>query len=192
METMIAQTENTTHQIWSELKTSLRGFIARRIDNEADADDILQNVFLSIHSRIHQLKDTGKVHAWVYQITRNAIYDYYRSRRPEISLDKSESFDIAQEETPEAENERQEILSCLNPMIDRLPDNYRRALRLADIQEIPQAEVANQLNISVSGAKSRVQRARGKVKNMLLDCCQFEFDRLGRAVGINGKGCSSC
>lgn len=188
----VAQTENATHQIWIELKTNLHRFIARRAYNEADADDILQNVFYKIHCHIDRLRDTSKIHAWVYQITRNAIIDYYRSQRPEISLDASDAFDIAQDETPEAENAREEILACLSPMINGLPENYRRALLLADIQEIPQAEVADRLNISLSGAKSRVQRARGKMKDMLLDCCKFEFDGLGRAVSMDGKDCSSC
>lgn len=183
---------DATQRIWFELRANLHRFIARRTRNEADADDILQEVFYKIHRNVGHLKDTNGLHAWVYQITRNAIIDHYRRRKPEISLDAFDAFDVAQENTLEAEREREEILSCLKPMIDRLPEDYQLALRLADIDGIPQAEVATQLNISVSGAKSRVQRARGKMKKMLSDCCQFEFDRFGRAVAINRKDCSSC
>lgn len=184
--------QDVTIRIWTELRANLHRFIARRTRDEADAEDILQDVFFKIHRGIDRLDNTSRLHSWVYQITRNAIVDHHRRRKPEISLDAFDAFDIAEEKAPEAEIEREEILSCLTPMIDRLPEHYQSALKLADISGIPQTEMATQLNISVSGAKSRVQRARGKMKEMLSDCCQFEFDRFGRAVGMNRKNCSSC
>lgn len=189
----IADAQDATYQIWVELKANLHRFIARRTSNEADADDILQEVFVKIHSNIGRLRDTTKLHAWVYRITRNAITDHYRSRRTELSLDAVEpdALDIAEEELPESEAEREEIMACLGPMVQRLPDDYREALLLSDLQGITQAKVADELKISVSGAKSRVQRARGKMKAMLLDCCHFEFDRLGRAVTMDRRECGS-
>ena len=189
----VLETQDATYQIWVELKANLYRFIVRRVDNEADAEDILQDVFYKIHSQIDRLKDTTKIYSWVYRITRNAIIDHYRSRKGNVSLDESpDVFDIADDELPPAEAEREEIVACLKPMMERLPEDYRLALQMADVQGIPQAEVAGQLNISVSGAKSRVQRARGKVKDMLLNCCNFEFDRLGRAVSMDKNSCGSC
>lgn len=190
----VAETQDATYQIWVELKTNLHRFISRRASNEADADDILQEVFIKIHSNIGRLRDTTKLHSWVYQITRNSIIDYYRSRRSDLSLDASpDAFDISKEEMPDADAEREEIMKCLSPMVARLPDEYRKALVMSDVQGITQAKVAGELNLSVSGAKSRVQRARGKMKDMLLDCCHFQFDRLGRPVTMNSKNCgSSC
>ena len=186
----VAETQDATYQIWVELKSNLHRFIARRANNEADVDDILQDVFVKIHSNIGRLRDTAKLHAWVYQITRNAIVDHYRNRRPDVSLDESpDAFDIPKEETSEAEAGRDEIMKCLNPMVERLQAGYRKALVMADIQGVTQAEIADDMNLSISGAKSRVQRARGKMKAMLLDCCQFEFDRLGRAVVMDSKNC---
>ncbi len=187
----VADTQETTYQIWVELKTNLRRFIARRASNEADADDILQEVFVKIHSNIGGLRDSTKLHSWVYQITRNAITDYYRSRRSDVSLDTSpDAFEIAGEEPLEAEGERDEIMVCLNPMVERLPEDYRKALEMSDVIGLKQAVVATELNISLSGAKSRVQRARSKMKDMLLDCCNFEFDRLGRAVAMDRRDCA--
>ena len=186
--------QDGTYQIWVECKANLHRFISRRVNNEADADDILQEVFVKVHSSIDRLRDSTKLHSWLYQITRNAIVDHYRSRKTALSIDDSpESFELAQEETTEADVEREEIMACLAPMMERLPDDYRKALQMSDVEDIKQAEIANELNISVSGAKSRVQRARGKVKDMLLDCCHFEFDRLGRPVAMDGRDCgSSC
>ena len=188
----VAETHDATYQIWVELKTNLHRFISRRANNEADADDILQDVFFKIHSNIECLRDTGKVHSWVYRITRNAIIDYYRSRRTDLSLDASpDAFEVAEEDAVESDTDREEILACLSPMVERLPNDYQRALVMSDVQGITQARVADELNLSLSGAKSRVQRARGKVKTMLLECCHFEFDRLGRAVTMDRRDCGS-
>ena len=188
----VAETQDATYQIWVELKTNLHGFIVRRARNEADADDILQDVFVKIHTNVGRLRETTKLHSWVYQITRNAIIDYYRARRPDVSLDESpDAFDILDEESPEADAGREEIMRCLNPMVARLQTDYRKALVMADVQGVTQAQIADDLNLSVSGAKSRVQRARGKMKAMLLNCCQLEFDRLGRAVTMDSKNCGS-
>lgn len=189
----VIEAQDATYQIWLELKTNLHRFIARRTANEADADDILQDVFFKIHTRIDQLKDTTKIHAWVYRITRNAIIDYYRKRRAELSLDAAPDIsNMAQEETPEADSEREEIMACLSPMVERLPVDYRQALQMSDVHGITQVDLAERLQLSISGAKSRVQRARGQVRNMLLDCCHLEFDRLGRAVTIDNRNCNSC
>lgn len=182
-----------THQVWVDLKTNLHRFIARRASSEADADDILQEVFVKIHTNIGRLRDSTRLHSWVYQITRNAITDYYRTRRNDLSLDASpDAFEIAEEEPAAADAGREEIIACLAPMVERLPDEYRRALEMSDVSGMKQSAVASELNISLSGAKSRVQRARGKMKDMLLDCCKIEFDRLGRAVSMDGGDCSPC
>ena len=194
METTVADNQDATYQVWVELKSNLHRFILRRANNEADADDILQDVFIKIHSNIGRLRETTKLHSWVYQITRNAIIDHYRSRRTDLSIDALPGdFDIAKDELPEADTEREEIMACLSPMVERLPDEYQRAIVMSDVQGITQAKVAGELKLSLSGAKSRVQRARGKMKNMLLDCCRFQFDSLGRAVSMDKRDCgSSC
>ena len=72
-------------------------------------------------------------------------------------------------------------------MIEELPEKDREALKLTDIEGLTQRELADRLKISVSGAKSRVQRAREKLKEVLLECCHVEVDRLGRVVDWESK-----
>src|SRR5688500_8770584 len=142
------KSQDATYQIWMELKSNLHRFIVRRASNSADADDILQDVFFKIHSSIDKVRDTTKLHSWVYQITRNAIIDYYRSRRQDLSLDASpEAFDIGNEELPKADSERREIMACLAPMVERLPTDYQTALVMSDVQGSTQATVADKLNL---------------------------------------------
>lgn len=177
--------KNPTYQIWNDSRSQLKSFILRRVKNEADAEDILQNVFFKIHQNIEKLDAKEKLYAWIYQITRNAIIDFYRQNSQHLqSFD--ESFDLAapEEFSPVAQ---EEILGCLKPMIRDLPEKYGEALLLTDLQGATQKDLAEKLNISVSGAKSRVQRAREKLKETLLNCCHLEFDRQGRVVEYQQK-----
>jgi len=77
-----------TEEIWSRFSSSLRSFIDRRVNDDHDADDILQDVFLKIHQKAETVKDPTAVAAWVYQIARNSIVDYYRHRRATVALDR--------------------------------------------------------------------------------------------------------
>jgi RNA polymerase sigma-70 factor (ECF subfamily) len=69
----------STEGVWSELRANIRGFVGRRVRQPADVDDIVQRVFLQVHRALPTLRDSDRLHAWVYQITRRAIADYYRA-----------------------------------------------------------------------------------------------------------------
>lgn len=154
------------------------------------ADDILQDVFTRIHTRIGTLKDTNKIKSWIYQITRNAIIDYYRSQKQLVELPES----LAAPEEDASEKTRAEIAGWLLPMIRSLPEPYREALILAEIEGLTQREVAKMQGLSLSGAKSRVQRGRSMLKDTLVECCWFEFDHQGKVVDYEkkGHGCDNC
>jgi RNA polymerase sigma-70 factor, ECF subfamily len=77
-------------------------------------------------------------------------------------------------------------------MIEKLPETYKEALLLSDFQGIAQREVAKKLRISLSAAKSRIQRARTMLKDLLLKCCHFEFDRYGTVYNYHPKNCNNC
>jgi RNA polymerase sigma-70 factor (ECF subfamily) len=74
------------------------------------------------------------------------------------------------------------LAASLRSMIDCLPEEYREALILTEFEGITQQELAQRLGLSLSGAKSRVQRGRKMLREMLLACCHFEFDRLGKVI----------
>lgn len=178
--------------LWTESKNRLRGFIARRIDNDSDAEDILQNVFLKIHQNIGKLKDPQKIYPWVFQTTRNAIADHYRSNVVDLTeVDEHAEAFAFEPEDPILE---EEVLNCLEPMIGELPAKYREAVMLADIKGLTQKELSEKLDISLSGAKSRVQRGREKLKDVLLECCRLEFGRSGKVVEFQPqrKDCGGC
>jgi RNA polymerase sigma-70 factor (ECF subfamily) len=175
-----------TEQIWRDYHAGLHGFIRRRVGDAASADDILQDVFVKVHARIDGLREKGKVHVWLYRIARNAIIDYYRTRKTPVEL--PQSLPASEEEA--AQKARQELAGCIVPMIENLPDHYRRALMLSEIDGLTQKETAAQLGLSLPGAKARIRRGRAKVKEMLLACCHLEFDRQGGLTDYESRGAS--
>ncbi len=191
---MLYESTDTVSLLWDESRKRLRSFIAKRVRNDADADDILQDVFVKIHQRIGELRDPDKIYPWVFQTTRNAISDHYRDNRVDLSVLDEGAEDFAFE--PDDASVEEQVLSWLEPMIRELPGKYRDALMLADIKGLTQKEVSEKLGISVSGAKSRVQRGREKLKDILLNCCMLEFGRSGKIVEYRQQtdecvGCSN-
>lgn len=173
-----------TEEIWKEFSDRLRRFILTRVQDEHNAEDILQDIFCKIHSNVANLRDKTQLRAWVYQITRNTIIDYYRYRKGTVEL--PETFEIIEEPVARADATN-EVALCLEPMIDHLPKKYRQAIILAEFEGLTQKEMGEKLGLSPSGAKSRVQRARARLKDMLLAYCHFEFDRLGNILDYQPK-----
>ncbi len=172
--------------VFRQFHTRLKRFILTKVSDEDTADDILQDVFLKVHANIEELKDSSKLESWVYQITRNAIIDYYRTKKQSQPLPE-ELQDDESTETPV-----QRLSLGIDKFINQLPDDYREAIMMSEIEGIKQAEVAKRLGISVSGAKSRIQRGRKKLKELLFECCHFEFDRFGAVIDYYPHPPSCC
>jgi len=179
----------TTEQVWEDLNTNLKTFILRRVSNEHVAEDILQDVFLKIHSRIDTLKDPAKLQGWIYQIVRNAITDYYRDPAAKPTDELPEL--LAAPDDSEEDTAARDLIPSMKSFVHQLPHDYREAILLTEYGGLNQRQLAEKLGISVSGAKSRVQRAREKLKEMLLDCCHLEFDRLGQIISFQPR-CGCC
>jgi RNA polymerase sigma-70 factor (ECF subfamily) len=179
----------TTEQVWETFHVPLQQFIRRRVSDETAAEDLLQDVLLDIHQHIDTLRDVKKLESWIYQVTRNAIIDYYRSTRATTTLEEPEVSRLP-EELPD-EDIVTELLPCVRAMVLSLPAQDRQALILTEYQGLPQKELAARLGLSISGAKSRVQRAREKLKQQLLACCHFELDRRGHIIDYQPR-CVCC
>jgi len=191
-----------TENLWKEFSGHIRNFIRQRVSDENDAEDVLQDIFMRIHNGIGSLKNEERVESWVFSIARRALSDYYRSRnrkktRP-ASNEIEEPADDVNFNVNEFEGEHdvhEEVLSWLIPMIDELPEKYSKPLKMADVDGKTQQQVADQLELSLSGAKSRVQRAREKLGEVLAACCKVEFGEEGRAVAyrkLEEDECDDC
>jgi RNA polymerase sigma-70 factor (ECF subfamily) len=193
-----------TQAIWQQVHDGLRAFVAKRVANEAEVEDILQEVFLRMHRKLDSLKDPRRIVSWLFQITRHAIIDHYRTpaRRREMPAGLSADLDTGHPasvppdvgETADSSLLRTELAGCLQPMIERLPADYRRAVTLVELEGLTQQTAAKQLGLSVSGMKSRVQRGRRRLKQMLDECCLIQFDRRRGVIDydVRGAGCDPC
>ena len=171
--------------IWDQYSEQLLAFIRSRVADEYASEDLLQEVFLRIHLNLCCLRDLSKLESWVYQITRNAIIDHYRSRIDTLELHEN----LPAESYFEEEDAESELAPSLKELIDELPEAYREALVLTEYQGLSQKELAQRVGISLPGAKSRVQRARQMIRDMLLNCCHFELDRRGRIIDYHALCC---
>jgi RNA polymerase sigma-70 factor, ECF subfamily len=181
----------STETLWARFSDRLRGFIAMRVKGQTDVEDVLQDVFAKIHAGLGSLHESEKLEAWLFQVARRAILDYFRrgSRKRRSSK--------LPEDLPEAtlqDDLSAELPSWLHPMMELLSEEDREALRLADLQGLSQKDLAVKLGISLSGVKSRVQRARKRLRAAVLDCCHIEMDRRGNAIDYTRKrsDCGSC
>jgi RNA polymerase sigma-70 factor, ECF subfamily len=172
--------------LWEQLHHRLCLFICSRIANGDDAEDILQEVFVRLHTHLDTIRELDKVESWLYQVARNSITDYYRSGRRLAPLTEL----ILAEPRPE-ESAAESLAPYIRQVVETLPEPYREALVLTEYQGLSQKELAERLGLSFSGAKSRVQRAREKVKDILLTCCHFELDARGTVYDFH-KNCCCC
>jgi RNA polymerase sigma-70 factor (ECF subfamily) len=170
--------ELTSPNAWSDLHAGVRAFVARRVRDADVADDITQDVMLKIQLQLAgEPPAAEKLDAWVFRVARNAVVDHYRARRDPSA---AEPLDVAEEEpehTPAAE-----LSQCVRQIIRRLPPEYAEALTLTDLEGLSQQELADHIGLSLSAAKSRVQRGREKLQAMILDCCNVERNRTGAVV----------
>ena len=173
-----------TH-VYEQFDAPLRRFVRARVADADAAADVLQDVYLRIHSRLDTLRDCRALPGWLFQIARHAVVDHYRSRRPAGAPIE----DLAAPEEPGGEEEIRELARGLGAMIEELPEKYREALRLTLREGLTREELAQRLGISRSGAKSRVQRAQGRLRDLLLECCHFELDRRGGIISFEERCC---
>jgi RNA polymerase sigma-70 factor (ECF subfamily) len=176
--------------VWSDLHERLRAFVARRVPDRVVTDDLAQEILLRLYTHMGRLRERERLDAWAYQVARNVIADYWRERaaRRELPFDEELSDQLAAlpelENDAEADQHRSEIASCLAPMVARLAEPYREAIRLTDLGGRTQAEAAAELGLSVPGMKARVQRGRTQLREQLRACCQIELDRRRQITGL--------
>lgn len=178
-------TPTTTDAIWRHLSADLRAFIRRRVSDEHVADDLLQETFVRVHRNIETLQEANRLAAWVYQIARNVVHDYHR--RESTSAVAFEDVDAVSDRSDKQAPLGRGGIAWLDAMIRSLPDGYREAVQLGEIDGLSQQEVAVRLGLSLSGAKSRIQRGRAMLKNALEECCSFDLDGRGRVMGCDPK-----
>lgn len=175
-----AAAQSDSAALWAEFARPLRAFLARRVPHGVDPDDVLQEVFVRVLRHLPTVRAVDRVDAWLFQIARNALMDTLRVRQRRDARTESLEVHVAADIYVEDERAGEaELAPCLAPMVARLKEPYRTAITVTAIQGLTQTEAARQMGVSVSGMKSRVQRAREQLKHMLLRCCEVDVDARG-------------
>ena len=174
---------------WQVHKARLRHYIVKQAGNDAAVDDILQEVYIKAHTQLHTLKSEGSIGAWLYRIAYNAIMDHFRQQKPWEEL--SDTLEAPADD--DAELAHQKLAECLLPLMEELPEKYRAPLKMAELEGMSQQQVADKLGLSLSGAKSRIQRGRGQLRERFTACCDIEVGQGGvtdfRPKNERCKGC---
>ena len=175
--------DKNTLKTWNAMNEQLFNFVNQKVKDADLSKDIIQDVFIKVFSKIETLDNKDKIVSWIFQITRNEIINHFRKQ----------NFKDSSKEIPELEildeNLTTEFSKCMLPMINSLPEKYREAIKLSEIDNISQKELAERLNISYSGAKSRVQRGREMLKSSLQQCCTISTDKYGNITDYKVKDC---
>lgn len=170
---------------WDSLYNELVSFVHGRVKDRPTAQDIVQEVLIKVHTKSSQLKETDKIIGWIYRITRNAVADHFRNTSKKV-----EPINVGWDSSHNEFNDC--VAHCLTVLMGTLPDRYRLPLQLAEVENMSQFEIAERLNISYSGARSRVQRARRMLKEKLDELYYIKTDTYGNVVVCENRNACCC
>jgi RNA polymerase sigma-70 factor (ECF subfamily) len=193
-------------KIWFQFGRQLSEYICVKTGHLDHCHDILQDVYVKIMQNIDKVEKADNINAYLLRLAGNAVNDHYRVARHQPTAFALAPTDSVEEDGTCCTNaigvSRDPALStpahfpepahqladcCLRPMIDSLPPIYRDALIWTQLEGMSQKQLAQKLGISETGARSRVQRAREKLKEVLVSCCNYQFDRYGNVVSCCEK-----
>lgn len=177
---------NTT-VIWNKFSSELYKYVLSKVKDEDTAKDILQDSFIKVHQKIGYLSNEKSLKFWIYSIVRNSTIDYFRTRKYNFEID-----DKYFKEEEVLKDKTSELASCILPFINCLPEKYKEALTLTEFENYSQLELAKHLGISYSGAKSRVQRAKIKLRELFEQCCNISSDNYGNIMDYQARNKKDC
>jgi RNA polymerase sigma-70 factor (ECF subfamily) len=182
-----------TSLMWAEFAGRLRAFVARRVPAGIEPDDVVQEVFVRVVRHLPSLRDAERIEGWLFQIARNTLRDAMRARQRRDRRTDTLEIDVpAEADTEDVRAAEAELAPCLTPMVARLAEPYRSAIELTSVHGLTQTEAAKRVGVSVSGMKSRVQRARDQLKEMLLRCCEVDVDRRRGVADYHLRESAAC
>lgn len=174
-------------EIYNAFSQEIFFYLLKKVKEKNIAKDILQNTFLKAYENLHQIKQEGKTKAWLFQISRNEVANYYK---------RASGYVTYFEDTDQLKNENNSDTGCTEPFccfdhfIDELPGIYKDVVELVFKNGKKQAEAADILNINLPTVKARIRRAKFILKEQFCECCQYSMDENGQLMGE--PNCTRC
>ncbi len=158
---------------WNMHEAELLNFIRHKLTNPSEAEDLLHDVFLKAWAQGDNFCSILNARAWLFEVTRNTLIDRMRGARNEVALP---------EDIPAIEPELfavDGLANCLPRVLSELSEEDREAIRRCDLEGMPQAVFAKLKGLSLPGAKSRIQRARQRLRARMSTACKVRLDEAG-------------
>ena len=167
-------------ELWIMYGPRLKHYIMSHVSDKYEVEDILQEVGIRLQTNERLIKDITNIEAWLYRITKNLIIDYFR-RANKVTLIENIN-EVSLPTTTDDENYNKEMADCLLQLVEYLPPTYKEAIIEGDYKGIKQGVLGQKWGLSHSGSKSRIQRARKRLKSDLLSCCEVQSDHAGNII----------
>ena len=182
-------------KVTKQLRREIFGYIRKKVGDPSSADDLTQDTFLRVERALTKGAEPEHFRGWIFQIARNAIIEWTKQRRRFVELEGeekiAESVNLEAADSTDSEF-RQGLFAYATKVIEGMPAEDREALTLTELDGFSREELANHLGISVSAAKSRVVRARAKLRKAIEDCCRLITDPYGKVIGWQRRGTDCC
>ena len=159
---------------WSAHEAELRGWLRHRLGNAVDAEDMLQDLFIKAMRQGERFCAIANARAWLFEVARNAVADRLRLKREMVELPADMASEAEEIATVDS------LTACLPRVLSELSPADREAITLCDLDGLSQEEYARRKGLSLPGAKSRVQRARKRLREQLTRSCQVRLDPAGQ------------
>lgn len=167
---------------WSQHQRELRNWSRHKLRNQADVDDFLQDLFLKVLRQGDRFCSVQNARAWLFEVARNALADRLRQAREMVELPEDLEAPVEESEAVDA------LTACLPRVLSELSAEDREAITLCDLQGMSQAEFSRLKGLGLSAAKSRVQRARQRLREQMTQACRVQIDRTGHVADFVPRG----
>ena len=165
-------------QLYHAYRQKIESYILSRVQDTELAKDLIQETFFKM---LEHCQKGGHCHypkSYIFRIAQNTLFDHFNRKVIVENTHENSWPDVLSDE---------KIPECIIALLDRVPDPYREAVILADLEHVPQKSLAEKWNLTLSGAKSRIQRGRQKFKQIIQEACYIEHDCYGNIIGCEPK-----
>jgi RNA polymerase sigma-70 factor, ECF subfamily len=187
--------ESSLQAITGQFRAEIFAYIQRKIGNAATAEDLTQETFVKVGRALAKGTKPEHFRGWLYQIARNTIVDSLTESQRFVPLEDSvvdrEASKLRVPDFDDGEF-RKNLFSYTLKVIETFPPEDREVLTLTEIDGLSREELAAELKISLTAAKSRVQRARAKLRKTVEECCRLVTDPYGRVIDWRKRSTCSC
>lgn len=168
--------QSSFEELLSRYSNKVFSLASRLTRNTEDAEEVLQDVFVTVHRKIASFEGKSSFSSWLYRVTVNAAFMKLRKKRQDVSISLEDivqqSHTVAALKSPESafvdsQSIRNQMLEALEQAIRKLPDDYRPVFILRDVDGLTSREVSRILDLTVPAVKSRLHRSRLMLRRRL-------------------------